>query len=162
MHPLVRDMAKVREGYHVVTLLVEEREGEGGGCCGCCTGLIVTRTLPSSFLLLITYLGMDTHNPSILLNGQDLLTPDLVIECEYVLLEALHFDLIVFHPYRPLQQYLNGIQKVTVMTNIIIREVVYRLTFLLVLYLSILIPLSLNAHPSPVGRGVHADRLGHM
>lgn len=30
-------------------------------------------------------------------------TQSLVLQCEFVLLEALEFDLVVFHPYRPLQ-----------------------------------------------------------
>lgn len=31
-------------------------------------------------------------------------TPRLLFQCEFVVLDALNFDLIVFHPYRPLQQ----------------------------------------------------------
>ena len=36
-------------------------------------------------------------------------TDTLLLQCEFVLLENLQFDLVVFHPYRPLQLYLRDI-----------------------------------------------------
>jgi hypothetical protein len=34
------------------------------------------------------------------------LSEKLVLECEFYVLESLNFELVVFHPYRPLQQYV--------------------------------------------------------
>ena len=37
--------------------------------------------------------------------GVEDFTDALLLKCEFVLLEHLQFDLVVFHPYRPLQLY---------------------------------------------------------
>jgi len=35
---------------------------------------------------------------------------EMILECEFYALHYLNFDLIVFHPYRPLTQYLSGVK----------------------------------------------------
>ncbi len=52
--------------------------------------------------------ALNKPNPSALPDAKtpppSFVTEDLVLECEFHMLETLRHNLVVFHPYRPLQQ----------------------------------------------------------